>query len=121
MMCFSESDCLWYGCEASFFEEALPIGNGKLGAMVYGGVAKARIGLNHDELWTGVPGDGLNGVDKSSYSEAQALALAGKFKEAQAVLEEKFCKCARVAAYQPLFFARRENIHRCFSPFLSCF
>ncbi|MBQ8310159.1 MAG: glycoside hydrolase family 95 protein [Clostridia bacterium] len=101
-MHFLEQDCLWYQKEAVCFEEALPLGNGKLGAMVYGGVRHARIGLNHDELWTGVPGDGLNGVDKSAYLEAQKLALDGKFKEAQDVLEAKFCKCARVAAYQPL-------------------
>ena len=102
MEVFSERDCLWYQKEATCFEQALPLGNGKLGAMVWGGVRHARIGLNHDELWTGVPGDGLNGVDKSAYLEAQQLALDGKFKEAQDVLNDKFCKCARVAAYQPL-------------------
>lgn len=102
MEAISERDCLWYQGEAVKFEEALPLGNGKLGAMVYGGAARARIGLNHDELWTGVPGDGLNGVDKSTYFEAQRLTLDGKFKEAQDLLEAKFCKCARVAAYQTL-------------------
>ncbi|MBQ7334936.1 MAG: glycoside hydrolase N-terminal domain-containing protein [Clostridia bacterium] len=102
MMHFTESDCLRYRREATCFEEALPLGNGKIGAMVYGGVARARIGLNHDELWTGIPSDGLNGVSKEAYFEAQRLALDGKLKEAQDVLENSFCKCARVSAYQPM-------------------
>ncbi|MBI1336567.1 MAG: glycoside hydrolase family 95 protein [Phycisphaera sp.] len=40
---------------ARFWEEALPLGNGRIGAMVYGGVGRERIALNHDTLWTGGP------------------------------------------------------------------
>ena len=46
---------LWYDRPAEFFEEALPLGNGRLGAMVYGGVAEERISLNDITLWTGEP------------------------------------------------------------------
>ncbi len=42
---------LWYRQPAEDFMEALPLGNGRLGAMVYGGVKNDRIGLNHDRLW----------------------------------------------------------------------
>ena len=46
---------LHYGEPAAFFEEALPLGNGQLGAMVYGGAQKDRISLNDITLWTGEP------------------------------------------------------------------
>ena len=99
---FSESDCLWYKKEADFFEEALPIGNGSVGAMVWGGAKRARFSMNHDTFWTGCPSDGLNDIKKEAYFEAQRLALSGKYDEAQAVLEKDFCVGARHSAYQPL-------------------
>ena len=99
---FTESDCLWYKKEAAFFEEALPLGNGTLGAMIWGGAKNARFSLNHDTFWTGCPSDGLNDIKKEAYFEAQRLALLGKYDEAQAVLEKDFCQGARHAAYQPL-------------------
>ena len=46
---------LYFNTPADAFEEALPLGGGKLGAMVYGGVATEKINLNYDELWTGFP------------------------------------------------------------------
>lgn len=46
---------LWYDRSAAFFEEALPIGNGKLGAMIYGGADEDVIQLNDITLWTGQP------------------------------------------------------------------
>lgn len=42
---------LWYTKPATQFEEALPLGNGRLGAMVYGGIAKEQISLNEATLW----------------------------------------------------------------------
>ena len=47
---------LWYAREADGFGQALPIGNGSLGAMVYGGVRRERLSLNEDTLWSGYPG-----------------------------------------------------------------
>jgi alpha-L-fucosidase 2 len=49
-------DRLWYRQPAESFLEALPLGNGRLGAMVYGGVREERIELNADTLWSGGPG-----------------------------------------------------------------
>lgn len=46
---------LWYVAPATVWEEALPIGNGRLGAMVFGGVAEDRIQFNESTLWTGGP------------------------------------------------------------------
>lgn len=50
---------LWYEQAAACFEEALPVGNGRLGGMVYGGVEEERITLNEDTLWSGGPGSNL--------------------------------------------------------------
>ncbi|UCE41383.1 MAG: glycoside hydrolase family 95 protein [Candidatus Aminicenantes bacterium] len=48
---------LWYEKPASYFEEAMPLGNGRIGAMVYGGVPSERILLNEETLWAGGPVD----------------------------------------------------------------
>ncbi len=52
-----QSDLLRYDKPASFFEDALPIGNGRIGGMVYGGISKDRISLNEATLWAGYPVD----------------------------------------------------------------
>ena len=49
---------LWYRKEAEGFGEALPLGNGSLGAMVYGRTQREKISLNEDTLWSGFPGAG---------------------------------------------------------------
>ena len=48
---------LWYDKPALYFEESLPIGNGKLGALVYGGTDSCLIHLNDITFWTGKPVD----------------------------------------------------------------
>ena len=49
---------LWYTKPADLWEEALPLGNGKLGAMVYGGIATEHFSLNDNTLWSGAPTPG---------------------------------------------------------------
>ena len=56
---------LWYDREAQYFEESLPIGNGKLGALVYGGTQRNVIYLNDITLWTGKPVD--QNMDKDAH------------------------------------------------------
>lgn len=56
---------LWYDSPATFFEEALPIGNGKMGAMVFGGIDDNVILLNDITLWTGRPVD--HNLDKDAH------------------------------------------------------
>ena len=46
---------MWYEQAAKKLEEALPLGNGRLGAMIYGGVEKERLQLNEESLWAGRP------------------------------------------------------------------
>ena len=48
---------LWYKQPANLWVEALPVGNGRMGAMVFGGVAKERIQFNESTVWTGEPHD----------------------------------------------------------------
>ena len=58
---------LWYDREARIFEESLPIGNGKLGALVYGGTEDNLIYLNDITLWTGKPVDRNEGAGLSAF------------------------------------------------------
>lgn len=51
---------LYYKKSAKYFEEALPLGNGRMGAMVFGGTKTERIALNEDSLWSGYPKDNNN-------------------------------------------------------------
>ena len=46
---------LWYDAPASYWEGALPLGNGALGAMLFGGVPTERYQLNADTIWSGPP------------------------------------------------------------------
>src|ERR1022692_2664516 len=48
---------LWYRQPAVLWEEALPVGNGRLGAMVFGGIARERIQFNESTVWQGEPHD----------------------------------------------------------------
>ena len=66
---------LRYDAPAEFFEEALPMGNGRLGAMVYGGVAQERLSLNDITLWTGegetVEKDYITGSQLGKYADGE--------------------------------------------------
>jgi alpha-L-fucosidase 2 len=73
---------LWYRQPADQWVEALPIGNGRLGAMTFGGVASERLQLNHDTLWSGAPSDWNNPRAREVLPELRALIFAGKYAEA---------------------------------------
>jgi alpha-L-fucosidase 2 len=80
---------LWYRQSAGKWREALPIGNGRLGGMVWGRVQHERIDLNEDTLWTGEPCDNLNTNGLAALPAIRALLLDGKNAEAQALVEQK--------------------------------
>lgn len=65
---------LWYDRQAMFFEESLPIGNGKLGALIYGGADNDTIYLNDITLWTGKPVD--NGQDADAHKNIPLIRKA---------------------------------------------
>jgi alpha-L-fucosidase 2 len=81
---------LWYSRPAVKWVEALPIGNGRLGAMIFGGVVKDRIQFNEETLWTGEPRN-YNHEGAAKYlPEIRRLLFEGRQKEAEALAEEKF-------------------------------
>ncbi len=60
---------LWYETPAGPWEEALPVGNGRLGAMVFGGTSDERIQFNEDSLWTGKPHDRCARLGATNFEE----------------------------------------------------
>ncbi|WP_141502796.1 glycoside hydrolase family 95 protein [Paenibacillus luteus] len=73
---------LQYKKPASIWTEALPIGNGRLGAMIFGGVEKERIALNEDTLWSGYPKDWNNPGAKEALPRVRKLIKEGRYAEA---------------------------------------
>src|SRR3954470_18010374 len=61
---------------------ALPVGNGRLGAMVFGGIVHERLQLNEDTLWAGRPYDPVNPDAKDALPEVRRLVSAGQYAEA---------------------------------------
>jgi alpha-L-fucosidase 2 len=66
---------LWYREPADRWTDALPVGNGSLGAMIFGGVASERVALNEDTLWSGAPRDWNNPGAKDHLSAVRGLVL----------------------------------------------
>lgn len=73
---------LWYEKPATQWIEALPVGNGRLGAMVFGGAASERLQLNEDTLYAGGPYDPNNRDALAALPEARRLIFEGKYEEA---------------------------------------
>ena len=74
---------LWYGQPAAQWVEALPVGNGRLGAMVFGGAPEERIQFNEGTLWAGGPRDYAHEGAAEYLPEIRRLLFEGKQKEAQ--------------------------------------
>lgn len=79
----------WYRQPATNWNEATPIGNGRLGAMIFGGVHTERIQLNEDSLWSGAPQDADNPEALTALPEIRQLLFDGKYAEAQRLATEK--------------------------------
>lgn len=73
---------LWYKSEATQWEEALPIGNGRLGAMVFGGPSCDRLQLNEETLWSGYPNNYKSKITKDQLAEIRKLLSERKYDEA---------------------------------------
>ena len=80
---------LWYLTPARVWTEAVPIGNGRLGAMVFGGVIQERLQLNEDTLWAGGPYDPANPEALGALPEVRRLIFNGNYKDAQRLVSEK--------------------------------
>src|SRR4051794_6885914 len=93
---------LWYAQPAVKWEEALPIGSGRLGAMVFGGTADERVQFNEDTLWTGKPHDYSHAGAADRLPEIRKLVADGKQKEAEDLVRQGFLSVPlRQRAYQP--------------------
>ena len=94
---------LWYRHAARDWNEALPIGNGRLGAMVFGGVEIDRFQLNEDTIWAGERRDRVNPLGRDNLAEVRRLLFAGKPKEAEELAERTMMAVPRrLPPYQPL-------------------
>lgn len=93
---------LWYKAPAATWNEALPVGNGRLGAMVFGGKASERIQFNEDSLWTGKPHNYVRPGALEVLPELRALISEGRNAEADILGKAKFIGSPpRQKAYQP--------------------
>ena len=84
---------IWATTPAKRFYESSPLGNGRLGAMLFGGMKTDRIVLNESTMWSGSPMDGDNENAHTFLPEIQKLLLEGKNGAAQSILQRNFvCK-----------------------------
>jgi len=80
---------LWYRQPAEKWVEALAIGNGRIGAMVFGGINRERLQLNEGTLWAGGPYDPVNPDARQALPEARRLIFDGKYREAAKLVSAK--------------------------------
>jgi len=93
---------LWYRQPAAAWNEALPVGNGHLGAMVFGGAPECRIQFNEHTLWTGFPRSYARTNAVAALPEIRRLLFDGKQKEAEALAMRTFMSDPlRQEKYQP--------------------
>ena len=92
---------LWYRRPAERWVEALPVGNGRLGAVVFGGTANERIQFNEDTVWQGEPHSYANPGSHRWLNRIRALLLQGKQREAETLAMDRFMSVPlRQKAYQ---------------------
>ncbi|WP_168120533.1 glycoside hydrolase family 95 protein [Paenibacillus sp. HB172176] len=78
----NENEKIWFDRPAEIWEEALPIGNGRLGAMVFGQIQNERIALNEDSVWYGGPRDRNNPDAYANMEEIRSAIREGRLDEA---------------------------------------
>ncbi len=95
---------LWYEQPLALddWEEALPLGNGRLGCMLFGGINEDRIQLNEDTLWDGYPRDRINPEALQVLPEVRRLLFAGKNSEAEKLAVKMMGIPDRILSYQSL-------------------
>ncbi len=85
----SNSNRLIYNSPAKDFNEALPIGNGRIGGMIYGGTEKDLINLNEDSIWSGGLRNRVNPDSKEGLEEVRKLLFEGRISEAEQTAMDK--------------------------------
>ncbi|WP_150273462.1 glycosyl hydrolase family 95 catalytic domain-containing protein [Paenibacillus tepidiphilus] len=92
---------LKYNQPAVEWEEALPLGNGHMGAMVFGGVERERLQLNEDTLWSGFPRDTNNYEALRYLGRVRSMLAEGRYAEAEELVNAKMLG-VNCQAYMPL-------------------
>jgi len=96
-------DILWLAQPAAEWLDAFPIGNGSIGAMVFGGTASERIALNHEDLWRGATRDRTTEAKHHHLAEIREHLLAGRWQEGAALATKHLSgHDRRVQPYQPV-------------------
>jgi hypothetical protein len=94
---------LWYKRPADEWAQALPIGNGRLGAMLYGGLSTERLQLNENSFFAGGPYESTHPRARESLPKVRELIFAGRYAEAEKLANETLItQPAKQTAYQPL-------------------
>lgn len=104
---------IWFQKPAEEWIEAIPIGNGRMGAMVFGGTKIERIQLNEESVWSGGPVDRDNPQALDNLSEVRQLLFEGKYAEGDRLAQEKIMGINGIRhTYQTLgdFFIEFEGI-----------
>ncbi len=92
---------LWYRQPAAQWVEALPVGNGRLGAMVFGGIEHERLQLNEDTLWAGGPYDPSHAAAREALPRVRRLIADGAFADAERlIMEQIIARPPREMPYQ---------------------
>ncbi len=86
---------------AAYWEEGFPLGNGRMGAIVYGDPRREILKLNEDTLWSGYPAKEPKGMSPETVSQAGELAKQGKAVEAKVLLEKKIAEGEDIQMYEP--------------------
>jgi alpha-L-fucosidase 2 len=94
---------LWHAQPAPQWDHATPVGNGRLGAMIFGNTGHERIQLNEETLWSGGPRDTVNVEAMSEIGNVRRLLFAGKPREAIELADETMmARPRRLLPYQTL-------------------
>jgi len=97
----SDALTLWYRQAATQWTEALPVGNGRLGAMVFGGLGEERIQINEASLWGGSVHNYVNPDAHSRLERLRELIFAGRVAEAEKLTGEMMGQPPLLMPYQP--------------------
>jgi alpha-L-fucosidase 2 len=93
---------LWYDEPAEKWIEALPVGNGRLGAMVFGTVETEQLQLNEDTVWAGAPIERDRVGAHKHLAEARRLIFEGNYAEGQKIMQREFMGQRLIRSYQTL-------------------
>jgi alpha-L-fucosidase 2 len=99
---FTPSQSLWYRQPAAKWSEALPVGNGRLGAMVFGGVGAERLSLNEESIWSRQSVETDRPGAHQFLPEIRELLFAGRHADAQKLIDREVLGPRPLGSYQPL-------------------